>query len=64
VPRFTGHAEPHVKGHEIKKDISILFSIFNFSGEEVRVPLSANGSFCGIPTLKSSLREFKRTEIH
>jgi len=33
VSRFTGHAKPPVKGHEIKKDISILFCIISFSGD-------------------------------
>jgi hypothetical protein len=32
-PDLRGTLRPPVKGHEIKKDISILFSIFSFSGE-------------------------------
>jgi len=31
-PDLRGTLRPPVKGHEIKKDISILFSIFSFSG--------------------------------
>jgi len=32
-PDLRGTLKHPVKGHEIKKDISILFSIFGFSGE-------------------------------
>jgi len=31
-PDLRGWLRPPVKGHEIKKDISILFAIFSFSG--------------------------------